>query len=109
MKRLDNIIYKILLEEDSMDDALKIANDAVEKTKSESSSDTSSDAESKSTEETNTTEEPEKTEEVPDETEELINKLFASPNFSKNLTKVLADDTGFLRKIFKKIKIGVQK
>jgi hypothetical protein len=107
MKRLDNIIYKILLEEDSMDDALKIANDAVEKTKSESSS--SSDAEYKPAEETNTSEEPEKTEEAPDETEELINKLFASPNFSKNLTKVLADDTGFLRKIFKKIKIGVQK
>lgn len=110
MKRMDSIIYDIWTEADTMADALAIAGDAIAKEKETPAEGTSSQAEEPNTSPSETSEvTPEETPEAPDETEELITKLFASASFTQNLGKVLSEDRTFLKKVFKKIKIGVQK
>lgn len=106
MKRIDSIIYDIWTEADTMADALAIAGDAIAKEKETPSPETSPESEKSPEESSETSEE---TPEAPDETEELITKLFASASFTQNLGKVLSEDRTFLKKVFKKIKIGVQK
>ena len=107
MKRMNSIIYDIFTEADTMADALAIAGDAIAKEKEAPTEETAPEAEKSA--EASTNETPEETAEAPDETEELITKLFASASFTQNLNKVLSEDRTFLKKIFKKIKIGVQK
>ena len=97
MDNLQKIVIQIFFEEEDIDN---IVSDALKNEKSESKEELK---------EAKTLEVPTVSKEMPDETEELITKLFASSSFTQNLNKVLSEDRTFLKKIFKKIKIGVQK